>query len=79
MKARWSDHLQDPMYDFSRVFLLEEHPYTRETSSFNGKLEITQRHAIMTPTKWLRAYEREKEQEFATMFDSNGEPMFDDP
>ena len=33
----------------------------------------------MTLTEWLRAYEREKEKEFIEMFDSNGEPMFDDP
>ena len=33
----------------------------------------------MTPSEWLRAYEREKEKEFIEMFDSNGEPMFDDP
>ena len=33
----------------------------------------------MTPVEWLREYEREKEKEFIEMFDSNGEPMFDDP
>ena len=33
----------------------------------------------MTPAKWLRAYERDKEKELIEMFDSNGEPMFDDP
>lgn len=33
----------------------------------------------MTPTKWIIAYEREKEKEFAEMFNLNGEPMFDDP
>ena len=32
----------------------------------------------MTPTEWLRSYEREKDKEFIEMFDSNGEPMFDD-
>ena len=32
----------------------------------------------MTLVEWLRAYEREKEKEFIEMFDSNGEPMFDD-
>jgi hypothetical protein len=32
----------------------------------------------MTPTEWLRAYEREKEKDITKMFDSNGEPMFDD-
>ena len=33
----------------------------------------------MTLVEWIRAYEREKEKEFAEMFDSNGEPIFDDP
>ena len=33
----------------------------------------------MTPAGWLIAYEIEKEKEFAEMFDSNGEPMFNDP
>ena len=33
----------------------------------------------MTQAKWLREYEREKEKEFIEMFDSNGEPMFNDP
>jgi hypothetical protein len=35
----------------------------------------------MTPVEWLRAYEREKEKEkeIIEMFDSNGEPVFDDP
>ena len=31
----------------------------------------------MTPTKWLRGYERE-DKAFMEIFDSNGEPMFDD-
>jgi hypothetical protein len=61
LKARWSNHLQNPVYDFSKVFLPEQHPYKRETSSFNGKPERTQRPAIMTPTKWIREYEREGE------------------
>ena len=52
------------MFDLSKVF--------------NGKLERTQRLAIMTPVEWLRAYEREKEKEFSKMIDSNGEPMFND-
>ena len=30
-------------------------------------------------TDWIRAYEREKDKETTYMFDSNGEPMFDDP
>ena len=67
------------MYDFSRVFHPEEHPYKRETSAFNGKLERTQRPTIMTLVEWLRVDEREKEKEFAKMFNSNKEPMFDDP
>ena len=67
------------MYDYSRVFLPEEHPYRRETYAFNGKLERTQRPAIMTPAEWLRAYEREKEKKITEIIDSNGEPMFDDP
>ena len=79
MKARWSKDLRYPVYDCSRVFLLEEHPYRKETSTFNGKLERTHRPPIMTLAEWLRAYEREKEKEFIEMFDSNGEPMFDDP
>jgi hypothetical protein len=63
LKARWSNHLQKPVYDCSRVFLLEQHPYIRETSTFNGKPERPQRPAIMTLAEWLRAYEREKEKE----------------
>lgn len=67
------------MYDCSRVFLLEEHPYIRVASAFNGKLERIERPAIMTQIEWLRAYEREKDKDFLEMFDSNGDPMFDDP
>jgi hypothetical protein len=67
------------MYDYSNVFLLETNPYTRETSTFNGKLERTQMRAIMTPMEWIRAYEREKENDIIEMFDSNGDPMFGDP
>ena len=33
----------------------------------------------LTPAESLREYEREKEKEFIEMFNSNGEPMFDDP
>jgi hypothetical protein len=51
------------VYECSRVFLPEEQPYRRETFAFNGKPERTQRLAIMTPTEWLREYEREKEKE----------------
>ena len=79
LKARCSKDLRKPMYDFSRIFLPEQHPYRRAASTFNGKRERTQRPPIMTPAEWLRAYEREKEKEFTEMFDSNGEPKFDDP
>ena len=80
LKAGWSDHLRNPGHDCSTVFLPKEHPYRRGTYAFNGKAERTQRPAIMTPFEWLRAYERdkEKEKEFAEMFDSNGETMFND-
>ena len=71
MKSRWSIHLQKSVYDCSRVFRLEYHPYRRETYTFNAKL--------MTPTHWLKAYNREKKKEIAEMFDSNRKPMFDDP
>ena len=67
------------MYDCSRVFVPEEHPYKRAASTFNGKRERTQRPPIITPVEWLRAYERDKEKEFIEIFDSNGELMFDDP
>ena len=67
------------MCDFSRVFLPENHPYRREAYAFNGKPERTQMLKIMTANDWLRAYDTEKEKEIAEMFDSNGEPMFDDP
>ena len=66
------------MYDFSRVFLPEDHPYRRVASAFNGKWERTQRPPITTPVEFLRAYEREKEKDIE-MFDSNRKPMFDDP
>ena len=33
----------------------------------------------MTPDEKLKGYEREKEKYFTKKFDSNGEPMFDDP
>ena len=79
LKARWSKDLRKLVYDFSRVFLPEEQPYRRVESAFNGKRERTQRPPIMTPAEWLRAYEREKEKEFIEMFDSNRDPMFDDP
>jgi hypothetical protein len=33
----------------------------------------------MTLTDWIRAYDTKKEKEMDELFDSNGEPMFDDP
>ena len=78
MKYRWSKYLRNPVYDFSRVFLQENHPYRRVTSTFNGKLEQTQMPEIMTSDDQLRAYDREEEKEIAEMFNSNGEHMFDD-
>ena len=65
MKARWSNHLQNTIYDYSKVFLPEEHPYRRATSTFNGKPERTQRPAIMTLNECIRAHEREKEKVFS--------------
>jgi len=32
----------------------------------------------MTPTYWIKAYDTEKEKEMPDLFDSNGEPVFDD-
>jgi len=63
LKARWSNHLRKPVYDCSMVFLPEKHLYRRATFGFNDKPESTQRPAIMTPTRWLRPYEREKDKE----------------
>ena len=37
LKARWSKDLRKPVYDCSKVFLLEEHPYKRAAYAFNGK------------------------------------------
>ena len=50
----------------------------RVASSFNGKLERTQRREIMTPTYWISAYDT-KQKEFLELFDSNSEPLFNDP
>ena len=66
------------MYKFSRVFFSENHPYRRETSTFNGKPKRTQIPEIMTLDHYLMEYDRVKEKEIVEMFDSNGEPMFDD-
>jgi hypothetical protein len=67
------------MYNCSRVFLPEDYPYRRVASAFNGNLERTWRPKIMTSTYWNRAYDTEKENQMAELFDSNGEPMFNDP
>jgi hypothetical protein len=79
IKAKWSNHLQKPVYDCSRVFLPEDHPYRRVASIFNGKPERIWRPKIMRLTDWIRAYHIEKEKEMIELFDSNGEPVFDDP
>jgi hypothetical protein len=50
LKSRWDKQLSKPVSNWSRVILLEQHPYRRETYVFNGKLERTQRPAIMTST-----------------------------
>jgi len=55
-----------------------KHPYRRATFAFNGKLERAQRIAILTPIEWLRVYERENERDITKIFNSNGDPMFDD-
>ena len=67
------------MHKFFRAFFPKNHPYRRATYAFNGKLERTQTPKIMTSTDQLRDYDREKEKEITEIFDSNGEPMFDDP
>jgi hypothetical protein len=33
----------------------------------------------MKPMDWIREYDIEKEKEMTKLFDSNGEPMLDDP
>jgi hypothetical protein len=66
------------VYDYSKVFLLEDHPYTRVTFAFNGKIERTQRPEIIKLKDWIREYDTEKEKEMVESFDSNGEPVFDD-
>ena len=79
MKDRQSKYLRNPVYYLSRVFLQENHPYSREPSSFNAKPERTEMPEIMTSTDWLRENDRDKDKEIDDMFDSNGQPIFDDP
>jgi hypothetical protein len=67
------------VYDYSRVFLPEDHTYRRVAYDFNDKLERTRRLEIMTPADWNRAYDIEKEKEMEKLFDSYGEPVFYDP
>jgi hypothetical protein len=50
IKTMWSNHLQKLVYDCSRVFLVEHHPYRIFVASFNGKPERTQRPKTMTLT-----------------------------
>ena len=64
IKARWSKYLGKPVYEYSRVFPPEDHPYRRVASAFNGKQERTQRPKTMTPSDWIRAYDIEKEKYF---------------
>jgi hypothetical protein len=65
------------MYDYSRVFLLEDHPYRRVAFNFNGKTNRTQIPKIIKMIDWIWEYGTEKEKEIEELFDSNGEPMFD--
>ena len=67
------------VHEFSRVFLPENHPYRREASTFNGKLERTQIPKIMISTNSLREYDIEKDRKTVEIFYSNGEPMLDNP
>jgi predicted P-loop ATPase/GTPase len=53
------------MYGYSRVFLLQIHPYRRVASTFNGKPEKTKRHNILSLLESLRVYDIEKEKEIA--------------
>ena len=64
INVRWSKHLGKPMYDYSRVFLPEDHNYSRVASTFNGKPERTQIPKTMTPTYWIREYDIEKKKEY---------------
>lgn len=50
------------------VLLPKEHRYRLATSAFNAKPERTQSPTIMMPFELLKAYEREKEKEFAESF-----------
>jgi hypothetical protein len=65
IKARWSNHLRKLVYDCSKVFLPEDHPYRRVASAFNGKPKRTQRLEIMTLAYWIREYDIDKEKEMA--------------
>ena len=64
MNVRWYKYLRKLVYDFFRVFLLENHSYRRERSTFNGKWERTQRLEIMTHVEWIREWDREKKKEY---------------
>jgi hypothetical protein len=71
--------VQPPTKSSVWILLLKYHPYRRVVYVFNGKLERTQRPKIMTLIYWIRAYDTKKEKEMEELFDTNGEPMFDDP
>ena len=79
IKASWSKHLGNPVCNCLRVLLPKDPPYRKVASAFNGKPKRTQRLETVTPTYWIRVYDIEKEKGFLEMFDSNGEPLFDDP
>jgi hypothetical protein len=66
------------MHDCLREFLPLDHPYKSVAFYLNGKPKRTQRPEIMTSSDWIRAYDTKKEKEMIELFDSNGEPMFDD-
>jgi hypothetical protein len=51
------------VYNFSKLILPEQHPFKRETSSFNGKPKRTQKPEIMTLIDWMREYYIEKGKE----------------
>ena len=78
IKARWSKHLGKLVYNCSKIFLPEDHPYRRDASAFNGKPKRTERPATMTPVYWIREFAIKKEKEFLELLDSNGEPLFND-
>jgi hypothetical protein len=47
IKARWCINLRNPVYNYLKVFLLENLSYRREKTPFNGKQHRTERLEIM--------------------------------